>query len=71
MFLNHKHHDPKSSIERLANKTNQQIKLLPDNDTRVSTSDEGRFFVKSNEDNRIAKKCYYGDQYCRLLGEDF
>ena len=58
--MNHGH--PTGNIERLSNKTNQQISCCQTTIQEFGRRMEGRFLVKGNKDKRIAKKCCDGEE---------
>ena len=60
VFVNHGH--PVGSIERLVNKTNQQISCCQTTIQEFGWRMERRFLVKGNKDKRIPKSCCNGEE---------
>ena len=60
VFVNHGH--PLSSIERLCNKTNQQMSCCQTTIQEFGWRMERRFLVKGNKDKRIPKSCCDGEE---------
>ena len=60
VFVNHGH--PVGSIERLVNKTNQQISCCQTTIQEFGWRMERRFLVKGNKDKRIPKSCCDGQE---------
>ena len=60
VFVNHGH--PMSNMERLSNKTNQQVSCCQTPIQEFGRRMKGRFFVKGNKDERISKKCCDGEE---------
>ena len=54
--------DQKGSIERLVNKTNQQISCCQTTIQEFGRRMKGRFPVKGNKDKSIPKKCSDGEE---------
>ena len=60
VFVNHGH--PVGSIERLVNKTNQQISCCQTTIQEFGWRMERRFLVKGNKDKQIPKSCCNGEE---------
>ena len=60
VFVNHG--NPISSIERLGNKTNQQISCCQTTIQEFGRRMEGRSLMKGNKDKRIPKSCCDGQE---------
>ena len=60
VLVNHGH--PVGNIDRLGNKTNQQISCCQTTIQEFGWRMEGRFLVKGNKDKRIPKSCCDGEE---------